>query len=170
MIVERGEGAVDALPKGLRENPKAMAETIENNVRRLIVDEMAVNPKYYGKMSELLDALILQRKQEALDYKAYLTRIVALSKQVSQPGSQSSYPAKINTPALRALYENLEGTPATLARERREAYGGDGGATTREEKAVALDDAIPQREESGLAWQPIQGARSTQRDQAGARQ
>ncbi len=34
-----------------------MAETIENNVRRLIIDEMAVNPKYYEKMSELLDAL-----------------------------------------------------------------------------------------------------------------
>ena len=91
LIVERDEAAVDALPKGLRENPSAVAETIENNVRRLIVDEMAVNPKYYEKMSELLDALILQRKQEALDYKAYLTRIVALSKQVSQSESQSSY-------------------------------------------------------------------------------
>jgi type I restriction enzyme, R subunit len=33
-----------------------MAETIENNVRvELIIDEMAVNPKYYEKMSELLD-------------------------------------------------------------------------------------------------------------------
>ena len=142
LIVERDEAAVDALPKGLRENPSAVAETIENNVRRLIVDEMAVNPKYYEKMSELLDALILQRKQEALDYKAYLTRIVALSKQVSQSESQSSYPAKINTPALRALYDNLEGTPVSMVREPREAYGGYGGVTTREEKAVALDHAI----------------------------
>ena len=51
-----------------------MAETIENNVRKLIIDEMAVNPKYYEKMSELLDALIRQRKQQALSYKAYLAR------------------------------------------------------------------------------------------------
>ena len=43
-----------------------MAETIENNVRRLIIDEQPINPKYYEKMSELLDALIEQRKQEAL--------------------------------------------------------------------------------------------------------
>ena len=56
LIVERGEAAVDTLPKGLRENNDAMAETIENNVRRLIIDERAVNPKYYEKMSELLDA------------------------------------------------------------------------------------------------------------------
>jgi type I restriction enzyme, R subunit len=63
-------GAVDALPKGIRKNQEAVAETIENNVRKLIIDEMAVNPKYYEKMSELLDALIEQRKQEALDYAA----------------------------------------------------------------------------------------------------
>ena len=92
LIVERGEAALDALPEGIREDQEAMAETIENNVRRLIIDEMAVNPKYYEKMSELLDALIEQRRQEALDYKAYLAKIVELTRQVSQPESQSSYP------------------------------------------------------------------------------
>src|SRR5213594_1971061 len=91
LIVERGEAAVDSLPKSIRENSEAVAETIENNVRRLIIDEMAVNPKYYEKMSELLDALIAQRKQEAMDYKTYLARIVALTKQVSHPETQSSH-------------------------------------------------------------------------------
>jgi len=108
LIVERGEGAVEALPAGIRQNPEAMAETIENNVRRLIIDEMAVNPKYYEKMSELLDALIQTRKKEALDYKAYLARIVELTKRVSKPESLSSYPASINSPARRALYDNLD--------------------------------------------------------------
>lgn len=108
LIVERGEDAVETMPAGIRENPEAMAETIENNVRRLIIDEMAVNPKYYEKMSELLDALILQRKKEALDYKTYLARIVELTKRVSKPESQSSYPANINSPARRALYDNLD--------------------------------------------------------------
>src|SRR5205085_8212117 len=37
LIVERGEAAVDRLPKSIRENTEAMAETIENNVRRLII-------------------------------------------------------------------------------------------------------------------------------------
>src|SRR5438093_5927434 len=100
LIVERGEAAVDALPRGLRENREAMAETIENNVRRLIIDEMAINPKYYEKMSQRLDALIAQRKQAAMDYKVYLARIVTLTKQASQPETQSSYPAKINSSVL----------------------------------------------------------------------
>ncbi|NIA13655.1 MAG: HsdR family type I site-specific deoxyribonuclease [Nitrospiraceae bacterium] len=108
LIVECGEDAVEALPDGIRENPEAMAETIENNVRRLIIDEMAVNPKYYEKMSQLLDALILQRKQEALNYRAYLAKIVALTKRVGKPESQSSYPAGINSPARRALFDNLD--------------------------------------------------------------
>ena len=107
LIVERGEEAIKSLPKGIRENKKATAETIENNVRKLIIDEMAVNPKYYDKMSELLDSLIQLRKKEALDYKAYLAKIVELTRKVSKPETGSSYPAKINSPALRALYDNL---------------------------------------------------------------
>jgi type I restriction enzyme R subunit len=114
LIVERGEAAMDSLPEGLRDNKEAMAETIENNVRRVIVDEMAVNPKYYEKMSELLDALIQQRKQEAIAYKEYLKRIVALTKQVKAPETQTSYPSTVNSPARRAMYDNL-GQNAELA-------------------------------------------------------
>jgi type I restriction enzyme R subunit len=121
-----------------------VAETIENNVRRLIIDEMAVNPKYYEKMSQLLDALILQRKQEALDYKAYLARIVELTREVSKPESQSSYPAAINAAALRALYDNLEDVAASAVRERPEPDGDHGAASDREERALALDRAIRQ--------------------------
>jgi len=110
LIVEQGEQAVESLPGGIRGNREAVAETIENNVRRLIIDKSAVNPKYYEKMSKLLDVLILQRKQEALDYKAYLARIVELTKKVSKPETRAgSYPFAINTPATRALYDNLKG-------------------------------------------------------------
>ena len=52
LIVKRGEKAFDVLPEGIRNDPEAVAETIENNVRRLIIDETAVNPRYYGKMSD----------------------------------------------------------------------------------------------------------------------
>jgi len=145
LIVERGEEAVEALPQGLRENREAMAETIENNVRRLIIDEMAVNPKYYEKMSELLDALIAQRRQEALDYKTYLARIVALTKQVSRPETVSSYPSGIGSAALRALYDNLEEPRAAAVRERPASPYGDlpeSGPDGREAMALALDGAI----------------------------
>jgi type I restriction enzyme R subunit len=107
LIVERGAAAVDALPKDIRVNKEAAAETIENNVRRLIIDEQPINPKYYEKMSDLLDALIEQRKQEALDYQKYLERIVELTKQVMNPGAGASYPKSLDTPAKRALYDNL---------------------------------------------------------------
>jgi type I restriction enzyme R subunit len=142
LVVERGEAAVEALPEGLREDRQAMAETIENNVRRLIIDEMAVNPKYYEKMSELLDALIEQRRQEALDYKAYLRRIVELTRQVSRPETQGTYPSTINSGPLRALYDNLEDVAAAMVRERPAPRVGRAAATSREEKALAIDRSI----------------------------
>jgi type I restriction enzyme R subunit len=141
LIVERGEAAVDALPGGLRNDREAMAETIENNVRRLIIDEMAVNPKYYEKMSELLDSLIEQRRREALDYRAYLGRIVELTRQVSKPESQTPYPAAINTGALRALYDNLE-VDVTPVGEPSTHYRFDRASGARETLAVTLDQAI----------------------------
>jgi len=145
LIVERGEQAVDMLPKGLRENREATAETIENNVRRLIIDEMAVNPKYYEKMSELLDALIAQRRQEVLDHKAYLARIVELTKQVSQPEATSSYPPRIDSGALRDFYDNLEESSVAVVRERLAPPYGDRpeqNADGRERLALAIDGAI----------------------------
>ena len=106
LIVEHGPVAIQALPERIRNNQEAIAETIENNVRRLIVDEMAVNPKYYKKMSDVLDALIRRRKQEAMEYKEYLEEIVDLTKKLSDPESQA-YPERINTPLLRSIYDNL---------------------------------------------------------------
>jgi len=108
LIVQRGAAAVDALPDGIRKNKEAVAEAIENNVRKLIIDEQPINPKYYEKMSELLDALIEQRRKEALDYQEYLRRIVELTKQVTSPGATGAYPATVNTPGKRALYDNLD--------------------------------------------------------------
>jgi type I restriction enzyme R subunit len=114
LIVERGEDALKALPDGIRKNHEAAAEAIENNVRKLIIDESPINPKYYEKMSELLDALILQRKQGAIDYKEYLAKIVALTKKAKNGPGGADYPATLNTPAKRALYDNL-GKDAALA-------------------------------------------------------
>ncbi len=108
LIIERGADAVNALPDGIRKNREAVAETIENNVRRLIIDESPINPKYYEKMSELLDALIQQRRQEALDYAAYLAKIVELTRQAKSGPAAAAYPSALDSPAKRALYDNLE--------------------------------------------------------------
>ena len=108
LIVERGADALETLPEGLRKNREAVAETIENNVRRLIIDEMALNPKYYERMSDLLEDLIRARREAAMDYRTYLSRIVELSKRVGTPEPQDAYPASVNTAARRALYDNLD--------------------------------------------------------------
>ncbi|MEM8603116.1 MAG: type I restriction endonuclease subunit R [Cyanobacteria bacterium P01_H01_bin.121] len=99
---------VDGLPKGIKSNPNAVAETIENNIRRTIIDENPVNPKYYDQMSELLDALIKERREQAIDYQKYLEKIKDLARQIAQPASatQTNYPASLDTPAKRAIYDN----------------------------------------------------------------
>jgi type I restriction enzyme, R subunit len=107
LIVERGTAALDALPEGIRKNRDAVGEAIENNIRKLIIDEQPINPKYYEKMSELLDALIEQRRREALDYQEYLRRIVELARLAVNPAAGGAYPPAINTAARRALYDNL---------------------------------------------------------------
>ncbi len=107
LIVERGEDAIKEMPEGIRKNPEAVAETIENNIHKFIIDEYPVNPKYYEKMSELLDTLINERKEQAIRYKDYLKRIIELTGKVHQPERSADYPKSINSPAKRALFDNL---------------------------------------------------------------
>ena len=142
LIVERGERAVQELPNGIRRDQEAVAETIENNVRRLIIDEMPVNPKYYEKMSELLDELIRQRRQDAIEYKKYLSKIVSLTKEASGQGQQTSYPSGVNTPALRSLYDNLPEPRESGIREVQATHKVEGEVGSREWKAIDLDRAI----------------------------
>lgn len=107
LIVKKGEDALNDLPDPVKQSQDATAETIENNVRRLIIDEMPANPKYYQRMSELLDELVKQRKRFDIEYRAYLAKIIELSKQVKNPEQSAYYPASINSKAKQALYDNL---------------------------------------------------------------
>jgi type I restriction enzyme R subunit len=107
LIVERGADAVKDLPDGIQKNKQAVAETIENNVRRLIIDESPVNPKYYEQMSKLLDALIQQRRAEAISYKKYLEKIVELTRKAKNPKAPGYYPESLNTNARRSLFDNF---------------------------------------------------------------
>ncbi|WP_008318200.1 type I restriction endonuclease subunit R [Leptolyngbya sp. PCC 6406] len=110
LIVQRGTtAACEQLPKGIRDNQDAVAETIENNLRRVITEESPVNPKYYDRMSELLDALIQQRRQQAISYQEYLEQVKQLAGQVKPAADADldSYPTSLDTPAKRSLYDNL---------------------------------------------------------------
>ena len=117
LVVNRGvEAAREALPRGIASSDEAMAEAIENNVRRVLIDERDVNPKYYDRMSELLDALIEQRRTGAADYAAHLESLADLAHRVRQPDSTVTYPSEIDSEARRSLYDNLDGDSALAAR------------------------------------------------------
>src|SRR5262249_46033770 len=105
LIVKQGAGALDKLPKGVRADRDAVAETIANNMRTGTVDERALNAKYYEKMSELLDALIDQRRQDAIEYKEYLAKLIALAQQLGKGESDTIYPAWADNGARRALID-----------------------------------------------------------------
>jgi len=108
LIVNKGVDAIDSLPKSIQESKNAVAESIENNVRRLIVEVKPTNPKYFEKMSVLLDELIRERKAKAIEYENYLKKIVEFVKKISGVSGSESYPKNINTRAKRALYDNLD--------------------------------------------------------------
>jgi type I restriction enzyme, R subunit len=107
LIVKSGiANAINSELGGLKGNKEAVAETIENNVRRKIIKEHLNDPAYYEKMSALLDEIIAARKAKAIEYEAYLKRIAELATRV-QAGHAEGTPETLNTPGLRALYNNL---------------------------------------------------------------
>jgi type I restriction enzyme R subunit len=109
IIVEKGiKDTIQTLPKGIRANQAAVAETLENNLRKIIIEKKPTNPKYFEKMSELLDALIKERQAEAKSYEAYLEEIQALANKINHPENSASYPSSLNSDAKRALYDNLD--------------------------------------------------------------
>ncbi|MEA3326083.1 MAG: HsdR family type I site-specific deoxyribonuclease, partial [Chloroflexota bacterium] len=107
LLVHHGEDAVDELPKDIADSEESVAETIENNIRRKIIDETPVNPKYFERMSKLLDELVKERRREAWEYEEYLKKVVELAKKVQNPANSVTYPTAIDTNAKRALYDNL---------------------------------------------------------------
>ena len=126
LIVQNGAEVLDQLPEGIRTNPAAMQATIENNMRRLIVDRSAVNPRYYEEISHLLDEIIRERRRGAMDYQKYLSEIEGLSSQITESENRAEYPPDINTGPLQAFFNNLNDLPE----DRREAA------------ALAIDAAI----------------------------
>lgn len=107
LIVKLGNDIDETAPDRKKKRQEAVAETIENNVRKVIIEESQTNPKYYEKMSKLLDEIIQLRKQETCDYQDYLEKIKELASKVAEPSSGESYPNSINTRAKQALYDNL---------------------------------------------------------------
>ena len=108
LIVKTGiADAIAAQLGGLKGNKNAIAETIENNVRRKIIKEHLSDPAYYEKMSALLDEIIAARKAKAIEYEEYLEADRGTGEERSRRASARTRPRHSNTPGKRALYNNL---------------------------------------------------------------
>ncbi|WJX98513.1 type I restriction endonuclease subunit R [Helicobacter pylori] len=88
-------------------NESSMAESIANNTKKRIIEKEASDPKYYEKLSSLLNDLINQFREKKLTYSEYLQQIQHLAQQVIHKENKN-YPKKINTNALKTLYDNLD--------------------------------------------------------------
>ncbi len=88
-------------------NKSSMAESIANNTKKRIIEKEASDPKYYEKLSSLLNDLIDQVREKKLTYLEYLQQIHDLAKKVIDK-EDKNYPKKIDTDALKTLYDNLD--------------------------------------------------------------
>ena len=152
LIVERGREGLNDLPDEIKRSKGAMAETIENNLRRLIIEEMPTNPVYYEKMSEVLDVLIQERRQQVKEYEQYLQDIIELTQKVRDPASSASYPVTMDTPAKRALYTNLGNDEAralavdAIIRQKKKD-GWKGNMIKEKEVLYAIQDVLQDNEQ-----------------------
>jgi len=86
---------------------EAAAEAIENNIRKKVVEKILINPKYYEKMSAILDELIKARREGAITYEKLLEKYIELVKNAENPENNPDYPESIRrSGALRAFYDN----------------------------------------------------------------
>jgi len=120
LIVQSGiADAINSMPKGIKGNKQAVAETIENNVRQKIIREHLIDPVFFEDMSTLLNEVIKERKANAISYEEYLKKIADIATKVHS-GKKDSTPTSLRTPALRALYNNL-GNDEALALQVHES-------------------------------------------------
>lgn len=161
LIVERGPDEAAKKVKGVMKTDEAVAETIENNVRKLIINESPVDPVYYDKMSKLLDALIEQRRKGVVSYKEYLDKIAQITKDAKMPGGGSGgYPANMKTAALRALYNNLDqNEDLALAVDAAIVGSRQDGWKTNAMKTKKVRNAISTALKSSAANEPAQANR-----------
>jgi type I restriction enzyme R subunit len=155
LIVKTGI-AKAILPDGMKGNKNAIAETIENNVRKKIIKEHLTDPAFFEKMSALLNEIIAARKAKAIEYEEYLKRIAELAKQV-EAGKGNNAPETLDTPGKRALYNNLmqEASPDNLA-DAADAMTAFGTAVGQKalDLALRIDETVKTTRPDG--WRGVQ--------------
>lgn len=143
LIVKLGiDDAINRLPEGIKGNPGAVAETIANNVRSKIVKDHLNDPAYYDRMSALLNEVIADLRAKRISYAEYLKRVADIAKNVETGHADDTPEPLKKSPALRALYNNLQNQPVvnTQVGENDPAVAGAYDPVLK--LAQAIDEAV----------------------------
>ncbi|QDT32057.1 type I restriction endonuclease subunit R [Thalassoglobus polymorphus] len=110
-------GIHDAIAKKLNDKGKlsknAVAEGIINNVRKTIIRDQLTDPRFYSEMSQLLDDLIKQKRDDTESYEAFLKKAEELAKKLGKKNT-GNHPSSLNGhPEAIVLFGNLADIPAT---------------------------------------------------------
>ncbi|WP_297669649.1 HsdR family type I site-specific deoxyribonuclease, partial [uncultured Desulfovibrio sp.] len=106
-------GIHDAIARRLNavKTHKAVAEGVINNLRRSVDDRKDADPRFYERMSALLDDLLRQLRENAVSYEEFLRRAEELARQTAQGAApDDGMPEGLaGNPAATLIYNNLEG-------------------------------------------------------------
>ena len=119
VIVKSGiAAAIASLPRGVRTDRGAVAETIANNVRSTILREHLHDPAFYEKMSRLLSEVLADLKAKRIDYEEFLKRVATVAGQVHAGRADDTPEPLRRSPGLRAIYNTLAAASVTRVAER----------------------------------------------------
>jgi type I restriction enzyme, R subunit len=153
LIVETG--IHDAIARKLNEKGKlsknAIAEGIINNIRKTIIRDQLTDPRFYEKMSLLLDDLITQGRVDAAAYEEFLRKAEALARQLAAKAQDNVPSALHGMREATVIYNNL---PNILAAGRSEASTAAGPSQDSETMLVELALQIDRtmREKAPAGW------------------
>jgi type I restriction enzyme R subunit len=83
---------------------RGVAETMTQNVRRVINRKRDTNPEEYKKFSEKINRLLEEFQQKQIEYKEFLKSIVELANQLKKDTRPDE---RLNTSLKKSLYDNL---------------------------------------------------------------
>ena len=107
-MIEAGEDILDLLG-GKDKNVKSAAETVIRNISRHITVKKDLNPKYFEKISSILNELIRDMKQNSISNEELLKRLIDLTSKALHPEKDEAYPLSVRKrEGLRAIYDFVE--------------------------------------------------------------
>lgn len=141
-------GIHDAIAKKLNEKGKlttnAIADGIINNVRKTIVRDHLMDPRFYDQMSVLLDDLIRQSRADTAAYEDFLRKAEALTRQLSARQPEAGVPAILHgKQEAGVLFNNL----GSIAASTFQCPAND-----NDKAALALLIDLAVRERAPAAW------------------